>query len=72
MIFREQERIHFNENTIRLINPDNVLKRGYTITLKEGKIIKSTKQINVSEEIETRFADGTVKSNIVKKDSYEQ
>jgi exodeoxyribonuclease VII large subunit len=71
MIFREQERIHFNENTIRLINPENILKRGYTLTLKDGKIIKSTKQININEEIETRFADGTVNSKIVKKDSYD-
>ena len=69
MIFKEQERIHLNENTIRLINPLNVLKRGYTITLKDGKIVKSTRQININEEIETRFADGIVKSKIVKKDS---
>jgi len=69
MIFREQERIHFNENTVRLINPENVLKRGYTLTLKEGKIVKSTKQLNINEEIETRFADGNVKSKITKKDS---
>ena len=68
MIFREQERIHFHENTARLINPENILKRGYTLTLKEGKIIKSTKQININEEIETRFADGSVKSKIVKKE----
>jgi exodeoxyribonuclease VII large subunit len=66
MIFREQERIHFHENTARLIHPENVLKRGYTLTLKEGKIIKSAKQINLNEEIETRFSDGTVKSKIVK------
>lgn len=65
MIFREQQRIHFCENTARLINPENVLKRGYTLTLKEGKILKSAKQLNVNEEIETRFADGTVKSKIV-------
>ena len=71
MIFREQERIHFNENTIRLINPQNILKRGYSLTLKDGKIIKSAKQININEEIETRFADGTVNSKIVKKDSYD-
>jgi exodeoxyribonuclease VII large subunit len=71
MIFREQERIHFHENTARLINPENVLKRGYTLTFKEGKIVKSTKQININEEIETQFADGKVKSKIVKKDSYE-
>ena len=69
MIFKEQERIHLNENTIRLINPLNVLKRGYTITLKDGKIVKSTRQININEDIETRFADGIVKSKIVKKDS---
>lgn len=65
MIFREQQRIHFCENTARLIHPENVLKRGYTLTTKEGKIIKSVKQLNVNEEIETRFADGNVKSKIV-------
>ena len=65
MIFREQQRIHFCENTVRLIHPEYILKRGYTLTTKEGKIIKSVKQLNVNEEIETRFADGTVKSKIV-------
>ena len=65
MIFREQQRIHFCENTARLIHPEYVLKRGYTITTKDGKIIKSVKQLNVNEEIETRFTDGTVKSKIV-------
>lgn len=65
-ILREQERIHFHENTARLIHPENVLKRGYTITLKEGRIVKSAKQIELNEEIETRFSDGTVKSKIVK------
>jgi exodeoxyribonuclease VII large subunit len=68
MISSEQERIHFHENTARLINPENVLKRGYTLTLKEGKIIKSTKQLNISDEIETRFADGSVQSKITKSD----
>lgn len=65
MIFREQKRIHFCENTARLIHPENVLKRGYTLTTKEGKILKSAKQLNVNEEIETRFTDGKVKSKIV-------
>jgi exodeoxyribonuclease VII large subunit len=68
MISGEQERIHFHENTARLINPENVLKRGYTLTLKEGKIIKSAKQLNISDEIETRFADGSVQSKITKSD----
>jgi exodeoxyribonuclease VII large subunit len=71
MVFKEQQRIHFYENTARLIHPENVLKRGYTITTKDGKIIKSAYQLNVNEEIETRFADGNVKSKIIKKDNNE-
>jgi exodeoxyribonuclease VII large subunit len=69
LISREKTRIHFFENTARLIHPENVLKRGYTLTLKEGKIIKSTKQLGLNEEIETRFADGYVQSKITKKDN---
>ncbi|MDO8951207.1 MAG: exodeoxyribonuclease VII large subunit, partial [Draconibacterium sp.] len=69
MIFREQERIHFHENTARLIHPENVLKRGYTLTMKEGIILKSVKTIQLNDEIETRFADGNVKSKIVKKNN---
>ena len=67
MIFREQERIHFNENTARLVNPENILKRGYSITMKDGKAVKSVNHLNISEEIEIRFADGNVKSKIIKK-----
>ncbi len=71
MIFREQERIHFNENTARLVNPENILKRGFSITLKDGKIVKSINQLNINEEITTRMADGKVKSKIIKKEHYE-
>jgi len=65
-ILRERERLHLNENTARLINPENVLKRGYTLTLAEGKIVKSAKELLLQHEIETRFADGKVKSRIIK------
>lgn len=69
MISLELKKILFHENTARLINPENVLNRGYTLTLREGKIVKSTKQLNMNEEIETRFADGSILSKITKKDN---
>ena len=47
---------------IRMVSPENILKRGYTLTLKEGKIIKSVKELLENETIETVFADGKVKS----------
>ena len=71
MIQNKQEQVHFYENTTRLINPENILKRGYTLTLKDGKILKSTKYIKLNEEIETRFADGSIQSKITKNDNYD-
>ncbi|WP_167619315.1 exodeoxyribonuclease VII large subunit [Maribellus sediminis] len=66
-LFKEHERIKLNENTVRLLNPENVLKRGFTLTLKEGKIIKSVNDLQAGEELTTRFADGQVQSKITKK-----
>ncbi len=64
MLTKEQERLKLTNSTIRLLDPVNVLSRGYTLTLKEGKIIKSAAQLQLADEIETRFADGNVKSKI--------
>ncbi|HCE58994.1 MAG TPA: exodeoxyribonuclease VII large subunit [Prolixibacteraceae bacterium] len=68
-LLKERERIHYNENTARLIDPVNVLKRGYSITFSNGKLIKTAGQLNVNDELETRFATGKVKSKITKTDS---
>ncbi|MCG6190416.1 exodeoxyribonuclease VII large subunit [Maribellus maritimus] len=68
-VLKEKERIHLNESSMRLLNPENVLKRGYTLTLKEGKIIKSVSDLQIEDNIETRFADGKVKSKITKKEN---
>lgn len=68
-ILKEQERIHYNENTARLIDPVNVLKRGYSITFSNGKLIKAAGQLKVNDELETRFATGKVKSKITNTDS---
>ena len=50
------------EQFIRMVSPANVLKRGYTLTLKDGKIITSSKELHEGELIETRFRDGGVTS----------
>jgi exodeoxyribonuclease VII large subunit len=65
-IAKENERINANERSVRLLNPANVLKRGYTITISGNKIVKSAKQLHIEDEIETRFSDGKVKSKIIK------
>ncbi len=64
MLAKEQEHLKLGENAIRLLDPANVLSRGYTLTLKEGKIVKSAALLQPGDEIETRFTDGNVKSKI--------
>jgi exonuclease VII large subunit len=55
------------ENTLEAVRPENVLKRGYTITSINGKILKSFAKLNIGEDIDTEFSDGTIKSRIVRK-----
>lgn len=54
--------ILLTEQFIKMASPDYVLKRGYSLSLKDGKIIKHATDLNPGDELVTRFADGDVKS----------
>jgi len=49
---------------VKLLEPGNILKKGYTITRKSGKVISQTDQLKSGEEITTEFKDGNIKSII--------
>jgi exodeoxyribonuclease VII large subunit len=53
------------ENMLKILDPDNVLRRGYTITSKKGRIIKSGSELSKDDIIDTRFSDGQVRSKVV-------
>ena len=57
------------DHFVSLSLPENMLRRGYTITTKNGKIIKSVLEIEVDDIISTRFKDGEAASKIVNKKS---
>ena len=54
--------IQLTEQFIKMASPDYVLKRGYSLSLKDGKIIKHATDLNPGDELVTQFADGDVKS----------
>jgi exodeoxyribonuclease VII large subunit len=56
------------DNMLNILNPENVLRRGYTITSLNGKILKSAGQVNTGDIIDTRFTEGMVSSKVVAKD----
>ncbi len=52
------------ENNLRLLSPDNILKRGYTITSYEGKAIKDPGKLKPDDLITTTFYNGEVESKV--------
>ena len=53
--------------TISNMHPDNVLKRGYSITRINGKAITHVDEVKVSEVMETILADGILYSQVKEK-----
>ena len=54
------------ENTNNLLNPQNILKKGYSLTLLNGKVIKDSKQLKNNDKIETQLSKGKIKSVVTK------
>jgi exodeoxyribonuclease VII large subunit len=53
------------ENSLLILDPANVLKRGYSITSLNGRIIKSSFETSENDIIDTKFSDGSVKSKVI-------
>lgn len=59
---RENHRFELAEQKLKLLSPENILKKGYTLTLRDGKIIKEKELIQQGETITTRFFNGEIES----------
>jgi exodeoxyribonuclease VII large subunit len=61
--------IKYAKEKVRILDPANTLKRGYSITLKNGKAIRSIDDIEKKDEIKTLFYTGVVISLVTKKET---
>lgn len=58
-----QNRLHkieLYENTLRHISPEAILKRGYSITLANGRVVKDAASVDPNTELRTILADGEI------------
>lgn len=60
----EENALKSVEQQVNLLHPNNVLKRGFSISYQNGKLVKDISSINENEELITLFYDGEVKSII--------
>ena len=63
-MLNESHRLQLLQQRIQAQDPELLLKRGYSITLKDGKSIRSASQLKAGDIIETRFAEGNIKSEV--------
>lgn len=64
LISQKQNRLDLLEQKIELQSPQNLLKKGYSMTLKDGKLVRSAADLKAGDLLETRFAEGSVKSRV--------
>lgn len=50
---------------LELLNPLSVLKRGYTLTYQNDKIVKTVKNINLDDKLVIKLIDGSINVNVV-------
>lgn len=57
-------KLEMTERHLQAIGPEQVLRRGYSITMrkKDGEILRNVKDVRAGEKLVTRLADGTIES----------
>ena len=61
-IIIENNKIKLIEQKISALDPQNILKKGYTLTLHDGAAVTSPTELHESDEVTIMFAQGTVKA----------
>ena len=58
----ENHRLQLMEEKLKALDPQLLLKRGYSITLQKGRAVKDATTLKAGDEIETRLAQGLIHS----------
>ena len=63
-LVRQTERIGSIEEKIQLLHPDNILKRGFSITRFRGKAVSDASKLKSGDELVTQVYQGEVRSRV--------
>ena len=65
IVTAESHRLELLSQRITALDPGLLLKRGYSITLIDGRAVRSADQLRAGDIIETRLGTGCVKSKVM-------
>lgn len=62
---RETHRLELMEQKVKAASPELLLKKGYSITLKNGKAVTDASMLKAGDRVVTRMASGEIESEVV-------
>ena len=63
-IEKAQRELQNMEKIVELVSPEAILKKGYSLTLVNGKVVHQVQDLRRGDRVTTLFADGTAESII--------
>lgn len=64
MVERKQQKVQSLAASLDALSPLKVLSRGYSLTIRNGRTVHSVSELNDGDLLETRLADGVVRSRV--------
>lgn len=63
-IEQEEIRLKHSEKYLSLISPQNIISKGYSVTLKNGKLIRNTSELKKGDQLTTILNNGEITSTV--------
>ncbi len=64
LLRKRSGRLELLDKTLTLIDPQNILKKGYALVHKEGRLVKSIDEIKNGDMLTTKLHDGRFRSRV--------
>lgn len=64
---QERENIRIDKERLRILNPIDVLRRGYAIVRSQGEVVRSVTSLRPNDVVQVQLADGSLSAIIVKR-----
>ena len=69
---RTRERLRSDEQVLRFNDPMRQLRLGFSILMRDGKVLRDLKSVEIGESFEARLTDGTLEAQVVQKKSIQK
>jgi len=64
IIWKQNQQLNAAQGLIKMADPANILKKGFSLTTRNGRTVRSAKELNSGDIISSHFHDGEVISEV--------